>query len=229
MKHLVTSLALLLAGSAMAQNYTISNPWSGVLGDRANFSAFAFQANAGQFPTSVNPLGSLTPTFSIGSLTLERPNDATTPTFGAGAQQTTSATTPVYVDIYTTFAAGVFGGYVGSSSSGVTWSSTVANQPFTFNFSGITLADSTKYWFVFSEDQVDGDVAQFRSKVNTSGTDPVAGPGKGYLVGDLVQVVLPTLASQDWGVSYVVGVPEPATGALAGLGFAAMLILRRRR
>lgn len=229
MKYLATSFALLLAGSAMAQNYTISNPWSGVTGDRANFSAFAFQANAGQYPASINPLGSLTPTFAIGSLTLNRPNDATTPNFGAGAGQITDANTPIYVDIYTSFAAGTFGGYVGSSSSGVTWNSTAANQPYTFNFSGITLDSSTKYWFVFSEDNVDGEVSQFRGKVNTSGDDLTAGPGKGYLVGDTSQVLSPTLAAFDWGVDYVVGVPEPTAFTLAGLGATALLLARRRK
>jgi hypothetical protein len=104
----------------------------------------------------------------------------------------------------------------------------VADQPYSFSFSGISLDSSTKYWFVFSEDNVDGEVSQFRGKVNTSGDDLTAGPGKGYLVSDTLQVLGPTLSAFDWGVNYVVTVPEPSTVALAGLSLASLLLVRRR-
>ena len=82
----------------------------------------------------------------------------------------------------------------------------MANQSYTFNFSGLTLDSSTKYWFVFSEDDVAGDVAQFRALVNTSGDNLTAGAGKGYLLNDTAQVLGPTYAAQDWGVACVVTV-----------------------
>lgn len=229
MKLVVTALVAITSGAALAQPYTISNPWSGVAGDRANLAAFAFRADAGQYPDSVDPAGSLTPTFEIQRLTLIRPNDATTPNFGGAVGQVTSASAPVFVDIYTDFAGGVFDGYVGSSLTGVAWSDTVADQPYSFAFSGITLNSGAKYWFVFSEDNVEGEVSQFRFKVNTSGDNLTPGPGRGYLVNDTVQVVLPALTTQDWGVAYVVAVPEPSVFALAGLGALLWQLGRRAR
>jgi hypothetical protein len=228
MKPLLALLSVLVGSSALAQPYTISNPWSGVTGDRANLAAFAFRADAGQYPDSIAPLGSLGPTLAIQSLTLVRPNDATTPTFGGAAGQITDASTPVYVDIYATFGGGVFGGYVGSSTTGVAWNETAADQPYTFEFTGVTLSSSAKYFFVFSEDSLEGDIAQFRLKVNTAGADTTPGPGRGYLVGDTAQVVLPNLTLQDWGVNYTVAVPEPSTFAVFGLGAVALLARRRR-
>jgi len=144
----------------------------------------------------------------------------------------TASNTPVFIDIYTDFAANAFSGYLGSSSSSVTWDDTVSDQPYTFNFTGINLDSGTKYWFVFSEDNLDGDIAQFRAKVNTSGNNTTPGPGPGYLVNDTLQVLLPgaTLSSRDWGVAFTVGftpIPEPTTLALGLLG-ATLLIFRRR-
>ena len=98
------------------------------------------------------------------------------------------------------------------------------------SFTGITLSSSTKYWFVFSEDNIAGDVANFRVKLNTTGSDAVAGPGLGYLVGDTTQAVLPTNATQNWGTAFTVdftAVPEPSAALLGGLGILALL--RRRR
>jgi hypothetical protein len=226
-----TLFAVLLAAAANANAATIVNPWSGVIGDRGNITAFAFRADAGNFPTSVTPTGALTPTISLDSITLIRPNDATTPNFGTGANQTTTTTTPVFLDIYTSMgAANAFSGYVGSSSTSIAWSSTTADQAYTLSFTGTTLSSTTKYWFVFSEDSVAGDVANFRAKLNTSGSDPVAGPGQGYLVGDTAQAALPTNNTQNWGTAFTVdftAVPEPSAALLGGLGV--LTLLRRRR
>ncbi len=225
-----TALLAVLLGSAAVANaaYTIVNPWSGVTGDRGNMSAFAFKADAGNYPASITPADSLTPTFSLGEMTLLRPNDVTTPVFGTGVRQTTDANTPVFLDIYTTAAAGnVFSGYVGSSSSSVTWSSTTQDGAYTFSFTGITLDSATKYWFVFSEDNVDGDIANFRAKLNTSGNNTTAGPGQGYLVNDLAQSVSQDNVTRDWGVAYTATVPEPSSALLGGLGL--LGLLRRRR
>jgi len=234
MKPKTFAACLILSGTFTLSAATISNPWSGAAGDRANFSAFAFKADAGLFPTSVDPAGSLTPTFQLDSLTLIRPALASpdAPSFGTGPGQLTASNTPVFIDIYTDFAANAFSGYLGSSSSSVTWDDTVSDQPYTFNFTGINLDSGTKYWFVFSEDNLDGDIAQFRAKVNTSGNNTTPGPGPGYLVNDTLQVLLPgaTLSSRDWGVAFTVGftpIPEPTTLALGLLG-ATLLIFRRR-
>lgn len=231
MKLIVVSGIGLLATAALGQAQTISNPWSGVTGDRGNMVGFAFKATGGNYPGSVAPADSLTPLFTIDSLTLLRPNDTTTPNFGTGDRLLTDANAPVFVDIYTTYSGGVFSDYVGSSSSSVTWSSTVQDQAYTFNFTGINLQDSTKYWFVFSEDGVAGEVSNFRAKLNTSGDDLTAGPGKGYLVGDTAQAITQAGVLQDWGFAYTVGftpVPEPSVVSLGLLGVA-LLAWRRSR
>lgn len=235
MKSASTLVVLFLAGAAIAQADTLSNAWSGVSGDKANLSAFAFRADAGTYPASVDPLGSLPPatTFSLNSLTLYRPNDTTTPNFGTGTRQLTDANTPVFIDIYTAMpTAGTFSGYVGSSSSSVVWSGTTANTPYTLNFTGITLDSSTKYWFVFSEDNLDGDVSNFRLYVNTSGADTAAGSGKGYLVGDTAQALAQNGVVQDWGMAYTVdftAIPEPSAVVLGLIGLGALTLLRFRR
>jgi hypothetical protein len=229
MKNLFAGLIAVLAGTALTQAQTISNPWSGVSGDKGNMSAFAFQANAGTYPASINPTGSLTAEFSLDSLTLTRPNDTTTPVFGTGLRQLASADTPVFIDIYTSLSAGVFSGYLGSSTSSVLWSGTTADQPFTFNFTGITLQSSSKYWLVFSEDNVDGDISNFRAKLNTSGDNLTPGPGKGYLINDTSQALTQANAEQDWAFAYSVSfmpIPEPSVLSLGLLG---LVVLARRR
>lgn len=194
MRTLFASAAILATCSALAADYTITNGWSGASGDKANLSAFAFQANAGIYPTSVTPPGSLTPTFDLGALTLTRPADATTPKIGTANGYLSSLDSPVYVDIYTgAYSGGTFSGYVGSSISSVAWSSTVSGGDYTFNFSGITLDSATKYWFVFSEDNAEGEISNFRMWVNTSGNNTTAGQGHGYLVNDTVQALVPAL------------------------------------
>ena len=232
--HLATAL-LLAAASGQAQ--TIGNPWSGVTGDRGNMSAFAFRADAGLYPNSISPAGALDgiSAITLTSVTLTRPNDATTPNFGDGLRQITSASATVFLDVYTEFSGGSFSGYLGSSLTGVTWDSTTAGQAYTFDFSAITLAVDQKYWFVFSEDDIDGEISQFRAQLNTSGDDATAGAGKGYLVGDTVQSVTSGGVAQDWAFATSVGftpVPEPSTLALGFSGAALFLVrlalLRRR-
>lgn len=227
MKTVLCTASLVVSAAAWAADTgTIVNEWSGVAGDKANMAAFAFQADAGIYPNSVTPPGSLTPVFQLDALTLRRPNDTVTPSFGAGARQTTDADTPVYLDLYSSYDGAAFGDYLGSSSSAVTWNSTVADQPYTFSFAGLTLDSSQKYWFAFSEDNVDGEVSNFRFLVNTSGDNTTPGQGKGYLVDDAVQGITQGGAGQDWGTAYTVhftAIPEPSVGLLGLLGGIALL------
>lgn len=239
----VSAALLFTVGAASAD--TVTNAWSGVAGDRGNMSAFAFKGDAGAYPDSVTPPGTLTPTFDLNSLSLYRPaiGSGDLPSIGTGFMQLPDTNTPVFMDIYTTMtgsgASTSFSGYQGSSSSSVTWADVATqaqNTPFTFNFSGITLDRSTKYWFVFSTDNVDGNWADFRVALNTSGSDGTAGQGQGYLVGDTVQSLTsgPNPATRDWAFAYSadftpVGVPEPSTMVLAALGGAGMLLMLRRR
>lgn len=232
MKTFCSSLAALAITTSLAQAATISNNWSGVTGDRGNMTAFAFRADAGNFPTSIDPAGSLTPNILLTSMTFFRPNDATTPTFGTGDRQLTASNTPVFLDVYATKAGTSFSDYLGSSSSSVTWESTVQDGLYSFDFAGLSLSSSTKYWFVFSEDNIAGDEANFRMKLNTSGTDAVAGQGRGYLTSDLLQGLTQGGADQDWGFAFTAGftpVPEPTVAAVAGLGLAMLSIFVRRR
>lgn len=232
MRHISVLLAACALGAIATQAATISNPWSGVAGDKANVSAVAVRADAGLFPASVTPADSLTPTFLLNSITFSRPDDTVTPTYGTGVRQLLTNSTPVFLDIYTDYASGVFSGYLGSSSSSVTFESVPQNTDYTLNFAGITLSSSTKYWFVFSEDNLDGDVSNFRLKVNTSGLDTASGAGKGYLVGDTAQIYAQNDTLQDWASAYVLDftpIPEPSTFALGLAGLVTLLILRSRK
>jgi hypothetical protein len=228
------SFCLLAAGPAFAQSFTIANPWSGASGDKANLAAFAFEADAGNYPNSISPLGSLDATFEIGSLTLTRPNDTTTPVFGTTGISIADASTAVFIDIYTTYSGGVFSGYIGSSSSSINWNNTTAGGNYTFDFSGIILESTTKYWFAFSTDNLNGNIGNFRMNLNTSGTDGTAGPGHGYLVNDTAQAVSANNsgslgALQDWGPAFTIqAVPEPSVAVLSSLGVSALLFFRRR-
>lgn len=223
--------SLLVLGAAFAAKAdTIVNLWSGVSGDKANCAAFAFKADAGIYPDSVIPVGALTSPFFLDAVTLYRPADTTTPAIGTGARQITSADAPVYLDVYSGLESGVFTGYLGSSVSSVTWNSTASDQPYTFDFGGLTLESSVKYWFVFSEDNADGEVSNFRFKVNTSGDNLTVGQGKGYLLNDAAQVMKQNGATDDWGTAYEVtftAVPEPSTMALFALGGVALFLRRR--
>jgi len=225
-------VTLLPAFCIVSRAATISNNWSGVAGDRGNMTGFAFRADAGSFPASVDPAGSLTPNISLNSLTFFRPNDTTTPSFGTGTRQVTDANTPVFLDVYSTLSSGVFSGYLGSSSTSVAWANTVQDQAYSFAFAGLTLSSSTKYWFVFSEDNLAGDDANFRVKLNTSGNDTTPGEGKGYLVNDTVQGLTQGGANQDWGFAFTADftpVPEPSIAALCLVAGACLLRRRRAR
>jgi len=200
---------------------TFTNAWSGTSGDKANLAAFALRPDAGAYPENVSPASSLPSLIGLNSLTLYRPNDTTTPSIGTGVRQLTSLDALVFLDIYSSYSGGLFSGYVGSSSSSVAWSSTVQDQPYAFSFSGITLQSDQKYWLVFSEDNADGEVSNFRVRVNTSGDDATIGQGKGYLVGDVTQAVAQNGVSQDWGINFSADftpVPEPSTWALLLIG-----------
>jgi len=217
---------------AAASANTVSNNWSGVLGDRGNMTAFAFKADAGAFPTSIDPFGSLTPSILLTNITFFRPNDTTTPSFGTGVRQLANSTTPVFLDVYTAKSGTTFSGYLGSSSSSVTWASTVQDGAYSFDFSSLSLSSSTKYWFVISEDNIAGDESNFRMKLNTSGSDGVAGQGRGYLTGDLQQALAQNGVDQDWAFAFTAGytaVPEPTVAAVAGMGLAVLTIIARRR
>lgn len=228
MKRELTLALCMVAGSTLVEAQTISNPWSGVAGDRGNMVGFAFRADAGLYPDSVTPAGSLGAQLTLNGLTLFRPNDVQTPVFGTGARQLTDANTPIFIDIYTGYDAGIFSGYVGSSSTGVIWAATTADQPFSFAFPGLTLQSNAKYWLVFSEDDLDGEISNFRAKLNTAGDDLTAGAGKGYLVGDTAQAITQAGALQDWAFAYTVNViPEPSAVSLVMLGLG-VLWLRRK-
>lgn len=227
MKKELILTACLLAGTALIQGQTISNPWSGVTGDRGNMVGFAFRADAGTFPDSITPPGSLGAQLTLNGISLWRPNDIQTPVFGTGARQLTDANTPVFIDIYMGYDAGAFSGYVGSSSSSVVWTDTTPDQPFSFAFAGLTLQTTTKYWFVFSEDGVEGEISNFRAKLNTSGDNLTPGAGKGYLVGDTAQAITQAGALQDWGFAYTVNVvPEPTVVSLALVGLLGFYLRR---
>lgn len=191
---------------ASAQTNTITNPGTAAAGDKATTSAFAFRGDGGTFPASVSPPGSLTDLFVLQKITLKRPDDATTPSFGAGTRQTTAATTPVFLDVYTSLngATDLFSGYVGSSSSSVAWSETTQNATYSFDFANLLLTKSSKYWFVFSEDNVEGEVSNFRHRVTTGGSNTGTGDNAaGYLLNDTAQIHTQGGAEQDWGNEFV--------------------------
>lgn len=228
MKKELILAACLLARTTLIHSQTISNPWSGVTGDRGNMVGFAFRADAGTFPDSVTPAGSLGAQLTLNGVTFLRPNDTQTPVFGTGARQLTDANTPVFLDIYTGYDAGAFSGYVGSSSSSVIWADTTPDQPFSLAFASLTLQSNTKYWFVFSEDGLEGEISNFRAKLNTAGDDLTPGAGKGYLVGDTAQAITQAGALQDWAFAYTVNVvPEPTAVSLVLVGLLGCWLRRR--
>jgi hypothetical protein len=245
-KMMMTVLALSALGTIAAQAATVSNPWSGADGDRANWSAFVFRATAGTFPASVTPTGALdgAATFTLNSLTFTRPaNDVAgtqVPSVSGDPGGLSSLTADVYVDVYSSRTGTSdlnFTGFLGSSTNGFAWrdiGGTDLINPgdsYTYNFSGLTLDKNTEYWLVFSETSGDGGVANFRTRVNTSGSDAIPGPGAGYLTGNPIQLVTPgaTPTNREWGVEYSADVtpvvPEPSSIALSlivlGLGIAA--------
>lgn len=250
MKKLVMiALALTALGAVAAQAATVSNAWSGVAGDRANYSAFDFKATAGTFPASVSPAGALDggPTFTLNSLTFTRPaNDVLNGTNDPGITTDpgglSAKTADVFMDVYSSRSGTTglnFTGFLGSSTNSFAWEDLDGNeqiapgQSYTYNFSGLTLDKNTEYWLVFSETSGDGDVGNFRTRVNTSGNDAVAGAGAGYLTGNPIQLVThgATPTNREWGVEYAADVtpivPEPSSAILAlmmlGMGTAARM------
>jgi hypothetical protein len=243
-KTSIAALMLSAVGVATAKGATVSNPWSGVAGDRANYSAFIFKATAGEFPTSVSPLGAIDggPIFTLNSLTFTRPaNDIATsiPAVNTNPGGLSSLTADVYIDVYSS-RIGISGldftGFLGSSTNAFAWqdiggSDLIApGSTYTYNFSGLTLDKDTEYWMVFSETSGDGDVANFRTRVNTSASTA----GTGYLASD-IQLVTPgtTPTNRDWAVEYVADVtsviPEPSSVILALITLGLATRLRRRQ
>lgn len=202
----VAAAAIGMATTASAQVNTITNPGSVVPGDNANNSAFAFRGDGGTFPGTVSPPGSLTDLFALTKMTLKRPA-AGAPSFGTGVRQTMSSATPIFLDVYTSLNGGTdtFSGYVGSSSTSLAWDDTVADMTYSFSFANLLLQKSTKYWFVFSEDNVAGEVSNFRQRVINSGNNTGTGDnGFGYLLNDTQQIHTQGGAETDWGTEYVV-------------------------
>jgi hypothetical protein len=184
----------------------IYNEWRGTGEAGGNLIAFAFRANAGTFPDSVLPPGSLTETFRLERLMVYRPNDTIEPAFGTGYGALSSPTAPVFLDIYSnTNGAGGFTGYVGSSTNSMSWSSTAPGTACFFDFPHLGLRSDHKYWIVFSEDPFEGEVSNFRVAVNTSGTDKTPGNGQGYLVNDALQAILFPFVAKDWQVGLITG------------------------
>lgn len=237
---LVTALLMTAVGASAAHAATVSNVWSGVDGDRANWSAFAFKATAGAFPASASPIGALdgNALFALNSLTFTRPaNDvagAGGPSVSGDPGGLSALTAEVFVDVYSsrTGTTGLdFTGFLGSSTNAFAWRDSggtdliAPGATYTYAFSGLTLDKDTEYWMVFSETSGDGDVANFRTRVNTSATPA----GTGYLA-SAIQIVTPgaTPTNRDWGAEYVADVtsiPEPSSAVMAlmmlGLGAAA--------
>ncbi len=251
-KVLIATLALALASAATVQAATISNAWSGTAGDRANHSAFVFKGTAGTFPTSVSPLGAIDggPTFTLNLMTFTRPandvQDSTNDPLVGGPGGLSAKSANVYLDVYSarTGTSGlVFTGFLGSSTNAIAWEDgdgfeqIIPGATYTYSFSGLTLDKNTEYWMVFSETSGDGDVRNFRTRVNTSGSDAVPGAGQGYLVGNAIQLVTPgpTPTNRTWGVEFVADVtsivPEPSSAALAlmVLGLSAAARMRGRQ
>lgn len=243
---LVFAMLMAVVGAASAHAATISNPWSGVAGDRGNWAAFVFKATAGTFPASVTPAGAIDvgDTFTLNSLTFTRPDAGGNAAVGA-APGLSSLAADVYLDVYATRTGttGVnFTGFLGSSTNSHAQQDIGGTDlippgtSFTYNFSGLTLNKNTEYWIAFSETSGDGDIRNFRTRLNTSGTDGVAGAGKGYLVGNAIQLVTSSSANQDWAVEYVadvtpIPIPEPSSAVLtlAALGLGAAARKRGRR
>lgn len=104
-------------------------------------------------------------------------------------------------------------------------------ESYSFDFANLPLQSNTKYWFAFSEDNVDGEFSNFRLRVNTSGNDSTAGPGQGYLVNDTFQILDQGGNARDWGTDYVVeltAVPEPA-GVVAFVAMGLGIVSARRK
>ncbi|RIK87438.1 MAG: hypothetical protein DCC67_01860 [Planctomycetota bacterium] len=242
MHKLVFSVAVTWGIVASARAATVTNPWSGVAGDRANIMGFAFRADAGNYPASIDPAGSLRPHIQLTKVTLVRPassdpTNPTTPSFGTGPRQTTSAATPVFLEVYAAAdsATDSFSGFLGASTNSIAWQDMpLEGEGYSFDFANLPLQSNSKYWFAFSEDNVDGEFSNFRLRVNTSGNDATAGPGQGYLVSDAFQILDQGGNSRDWAAEYVVeftSVPEPsgAALALAAVGLTAATRSRSRR
>lgn len=245
MKRIVVAAYLLTAvGAVAAHAATISNDWSGVAGDRASWSALVFKGTAGDFPASVNPVGAIdgTQTFTLNALTFTRPANDTTasvPSVNANPGGLSSLTADVYVDVYSarTGTAGLsFTGFLGSSTNAFAWRDLDGNDliapgaTYTYNFSGLTLDKDAEYWMVFSETSGDGDVRNFRTRVNTAATTE----GTGYLA-SAIQMVTPgaTPTNRDWAAEYVADVtsvvPEPNSAILALMGLGLGAARKRER
>lgn len=124
----------------------------------------------------------------------------------------------IYLDVYTGLSAGVFSGYVGSSTNSNVW---VSGATQTWSFDNLALDKATVYFAVFSTDATDGNVVN-RPTAYATGTY-----GGGVLIYN--GAVSPGLDAGFSATFTTPAVPEPATyGAFAGLAALILTAIRRR-
>jgi hypothetical protein len=176
--------------------------------DRGNFSP----NNTGQTFTT----GVLGPDIYLSSISLKEPRDypGTTPSIGD------TITLELWTDTDGNHATWDPGTLLGTSQNSVLFDTPDRINP--FNFSGISLSDNTVYTIRVLTDDASGD-SFIRFGVARVAT------GVNYADGTLFSGgVAPFSNGWDASFAVVTAVPEPSAFALAGLGIASLLVLRRR-